>query len=77
VNTSLHGVGHQYAAKAFRAFGFPPFTPVERQQDPDPDFPTVNFPNPEEKGCYLILASIDPLVQLQLTGSLVRGIDEM
>ncbi|KAI5121018.1 hypothetical protein M0805_005964 [Coniferiporia weirii] len=50
VNTSLHGVGHTYALQAFEAFGLAPFWPVKAQKDPDPEFPTVKFPNPEEKG---------------------------
>ena len=49
-STAMHGVGNSFAAKAFDVFGFPPFIPVDRQKDPDPDFPTVKFPNPEEKG---------------------------
>ncbi|PSS30877.1 hypothetical protein PHLCEN_2v2604 [Hermanssonia centrifuga] len=54
VNTSLHGVSHAVLAKTFALFGFPPFTPVKEQQLPDPDFPTVTFPNPEEKGFKFI-----------------------
>ncbi|KIJ25664.1 hypothetical protein M422DRAFT_785465 [Sphaerobolus stellatus SS14] len=50
VSTPMHGVGYVYSAKAFEVFGFPPFTVVEAQRDPDPEFPTVAFPNPEEKG---------------------------
>ncbi|KAF8575544.1 hypothetical protein K439DRAFT_1649515 [Ramaria rubella] len=50
VCTAMHGVGHYYASRAFLVFGFPLFTPLKTQQDPDPDFPTVKFPNPEEKG---------------------------
>ncbi|EJD05673.1 phosphoglucomutase 1 [Fomitiporia mediterranea MF3/22] len=50
VNTSMHGVGHVYAVRAFETFGLPAFLAVEAQQDPDPEFPTVSFPNPEEKG---------------------------
>ncbi|KAL5490151.1 hypothetical protein ACEPAI_4984 [Sanghuangporus weigelae] len=50
VNTSMHGVGHVYAARAFETFGLPAFRPVKDQQEPDPEFPTVVFPNPEEKG---------------------------
>ncbi|KAJ6513795.1 hypothetical protein C8R47DRAFT_962826 [Mycena vitilis] len=57
VNTSMHGVGHPFASRAFEIFGFPPFIPVPEQQQPDPDFPTVPFPNPEEKG------SVDPLLK--------------
>jgi len=50
VCTPMHGVGYSFAVKAFEAFGFPPFIVVEGQRDPDPEFPTVRFPNPEEKG---------------------------
>ncbi|KAJ6606624.1 hypothetical protein DFH09DRAFT_14666 [Mycena vulgaris] len=50
VNTSMHGVSDPFVSRAFKSFGFPPFVPVVEQQKPDPDFPTVAFPNPEEKG---------------------------
>ncbi|EMD38678.1 hypothetical protein CERSUDRAFT_113859 [Gelatoporia subvermispora B] len=50
VNTSMHGVSHPFMIQAFDTFGFPPFTPVGEQRLPDPEFPTVKFPNPEEKG---------------------------
>ncbi|KAI9465474.1 hypothetical protein BJY52DRAFT_1183576 [Lactarius psammicola] len=50
VNTSMHGVGHVFIEEGFERFGFNPFTPVKKQQHPDPEFPTVQFPNPEEAG---------------------------
>lgn len=50
VNTSMHGVGDPFTSKAFEIVGFSPYTPVKEQQHPDPEFPTVKFPNPEEKG---------------------------
>jgi len=46
----MHGVSDAFVKQAFDTFGFPPFTPVVEQQNPDPEFPTVLFPNPEEKG---------------------------
>ncbi|KZS89874.1 phosphoglucomutase 1 [Sistotremastrum niveocremeum HHB9708] len=50
VSTAMHGVGDRFAAKAFDTFGIEPYVPVLEQKDPDPEFPTVSFPNPEEKG---------------------------
>ncbi|PIL23725.1 hypothetical protein GSI_13475 [Ganoderma sinense ZZ0214-1] len=50
INTSMHGVSDAPMSKAFKSFGFAPYIPVSAQQQPDPDFPTVKFPNPEEKG---------------------------
>ena len=50
VNTSMHGVSDSPMSKAFPLFGLPKYIPVEAQQQPDPEFPTVKFPNPEEKG---------------------------
>ncbi|CAL1703944.1 unnamed protein product [Somion occarium] len=50
VNTSMHGVSHVFVCKAFHDFGFQSFLPVLEQMQPDPEFPTVKFPNPEEKG---------------------------
>jgi phosphoglucomutase len=50
VNTSMHGVGHVFVDRSFERFGFEPFIPVKEQQQPDPEFPSVKFPNPEEAG---------------------------
>ncbi|KAL0973000.1 hypothetical protein UPYG_G00197550 [Umbra pygmaea] len=56
VHSSFHGVGHDYVQQAFQAFGFPPPIPVPEQKDPDPNFPTVSCPNPEEGESVLELS---------------------
>ncbi|GAA4392605.1 phospho-sugar mutase [Brevibacterium pityocampae] len=50
VMTSLHGVGGQTALRALERCGFSDVHVVGSQADPDPEFPTVAFPNPEEHG---------------------------
>jgi phosphomannomutase len=50
VLTAMHGVGAATALRTLAAAGFDEVIPVAEQIDPDPDFPTVAFPNPEEPG---------------------------
>lgn len=46
----MHGVGDAWAKRAFAAFSLPPLISVDCQRLPDPDFPTLQYPNPEEQG---------------------------
>jgi phosphomannomutase len=65
----MHGVSDKFVAQAFQVLGFPLYIPVIEQQYPDPDFPSVVFPNPEEKGmdyCIKIL-----LILRSFAGALV------
>jgi phosphomannomutase len=50
----MHGVSGPFVDEAFARFGYPTsaLVPVEEQRKPDPEFPTVKFPNPEEKGVF-------------------------
>ena len=50
VYTAMHGVGWEVAQRVFAAAGFAEPTVVAAQIAPDPAFPTVSFPNPEEPG---------------------------
>ena len=64
VSTSLHGVGHETWMAAMRAAGYRVPSVVLTQAEPDPEFPTVAFPNPEEAGAADLL-----LMQAQAHGA--------
>jgi phosphomannomutase len=68
--TPLHGVGGDVAVETLRRAGFTAVHTVAGQFAPDPDFPTIAFPNPEEPGAtdaLLALASdIDADVAIAL-----------
>ena len=50
VYTAMHGVGTKTLQRVFHRAGFPSLILVQSQAQPDPDFPTLPFPNPEESG---------------------------
>ena len=50
VYTPMHGVGGRSVVELFNRAGYPELHLVEEQFEPDGEFPTVRFPNPEEEG---------------------------
>ena len=58
--TPMHGVGGAVMERIVAATGFPAPVIVAQQFTPDPDFPTVSFPNPEEPGAMdLVIAAAE------------------
>jgi phosphomannomutase len=56
--TALHGVGGDVLTQVFTRAGFAAPLPAGEQQDPDPTFPTVAFPNPEEPGAMDLVRAV-------------------
>ncbi len=56
--TAMHGVGASTTQRVFAAAGFAPLHSVPEQDAPDPAFPTVAFPNPEEPGAVDLLTAL-------------------
>ncbi|XP_055712010.1 phosphopentomutase [Phlebotomus papatasi] len=56
VYTAMHGVGWPFVEQGFATAGLKPPLAVKEQRDPDPEFPTVQFPNPEEGKSSLVLS---------------------
>ena len=56
--TPMHGVGQETFDACMKEAGFNPSINVAEQTKPDPDFPTVSFPNPEEPGAMDLLLAL-------------------
>jgi phosphomannomutase len=68
--TALHGVGADTLRAAFERAGFTDLHLVADQAAPDPDFPTVSFPNPEEPGATDLLLALASDVDADLAVAL-------
>jgi phosphomannomutase len=64
--TPMHGVGGQTLLAAFARAGWSAPHVVDAQFNPDPDFPTVSFPNPEEPGAMDLLLEVAASVDANL-----------
>jgi phosphomannomutase len=64
--TPLHGVGAASVEPALRRAGFANVHTEPSQREPDPDFPTVAFPNPEEKGAMDRVLALAARTQAEL-----------
>ncbi|WP_068280144.1 phospho-sugar mutase [Aldersonia kunmingensis] len=64
--TPMHGVGGETAVAALSAAGFTDVHVVDEQFTPNPDFPTVAFPNPEEPGATDLLLALAERVDADL-----------
>jgi phosphoglucomutase len=53
VYTPIHGSGNKLVRRIFKEIGFDNVIVVPEQELPDPDFPTVKTPNPEEKAAFV------------------------
>ena len=52
VYTPLHGTGNTVAERLFKEIGFENIYVVPEQKDPDGNFPTVDYPNPEDPKAF-------------------------
>jgi phosphomannomutase len=66
VLTPMHGVGGATALETLQAAGFTDVQLVPEQAEPDPAFPTVTFPNPEEPGAADLLLALASSVDADL-----------
>jgi phosphomannomutase len=64
--TALHGVGERFTRRALADAGFSAVASVAAQAKPDAAFPTVAFPNPEEKGAMDLVLELATQTQADL-----------
>ncbi|MBR3062282.1 MAG: phospho-sugar mutase, partial [Exiguobacterium sp.] len=66
VYSPLHGTGRRPVMEGLKAYGFEHVTIVEEQAEPDGSFPTVSYPNPEEKAAFKLAMEYGDRVEADL-----------
>ena len=66
VYTPIHGTGNVPVQQALRNFGYEQVTIVPEQEKPDPEFPTVSYPNPEEEESFKLAIQLGARVDADL-----------
>ncbi len=66
VYTPLHGVGGHSVVEVFQRAGYAPLELVAQQFEPNGNFPTVRFPNPEEEGTMDLALDLAKTVRADL-----------
>ncbi|KAJ3248475.1 Phosphoglucomutase-3 [Chytriomyces hyalinus] len=77
VYTAMHGVGLPFTQRMLETFGFPAAILVSEQVQPDPEFPTVSFPNPEEKGALSMAQHLADTSVIKTTTSKTAVVSSM
>lgn len=66
VYTPLHGTGNRLASRILREIGFKNVYVVPEQQEPNGDFPTVSYPNPEDPKAFKMALELAKKVDADL-----------
>ena len=66
VYTPLHGTGNIPVQKILNEIGFKNINIVKEQQEPDGNFPTVEYPNPEDKKAFKLALELAQKVDAQI-----------
>ncbi|KAF8750851.1 phosphohexose mutase family [Rhizoctonia solani] len=74
---SMHGVSRAIIDRANKVFDFKPLEHVKEQQDPNPDFPTVAFPNPKKGALDLAIKTANASVRRTCLHKILIPIDSL
>lgn len=66
VYTPLHGTGNRPVQKVLREIGFKNVHIVKEQEEPDGNFPTVEYPNPEDKKAFTLALELAEKVKAEI-----------